>query len=82
MSGSQVAAVAMVAGTIMVARSPSSAIAIVQELRAKGPFTDLTIGVTVVMDLVVIVLFSSIQSPLPCPSLQCLIVILLLQSTC
>ncbi len=52
------AAVAILAGAILVARSPSSAIAIVNELRAKGPFTQTVLGVTVIMDVVVIVLFS------------------------
>jgi Trk K+ transport system NAD-binding subunit/Kef-type K+ transport system membrane component KefB len=44
-------------GAILVARSPSSAIAIVNELRARGPFTKTVLGVTVIMDVVVIVLF-------------------------
>lgn len=51
-------AIAIMAGAILVARSPSSAIAIVNELRAKGPYTQTALGVTVVMDVVVIVLFS------------------------
>ena len=51
-------AVALLAGAILVARSPSSAIAIVNELRAKGPFTQVTLGVTMVSDVVVIVLFA------------------------
>ncbi len=51
-------AVAILAGAILTARSPSSAIAVVNELRAKGPFTKTTLGVTVLMDVVVIVLFS------------------------
>jgi Trk K+ transport system NAD-binding subunit len=46
------------AGAILVARSPSSAIAIVNELRAKGPYTQVILGVTVVMDVVVIILFA------------------------
>lgn len=50
-------AVAILAGAILVARSPSSAIAIVNELRARGPFTRTVLGVTVIMDVVVIVLF-------------------------
>lgn len=50
-------AVAVLGGSILVARSPSSAIAIVNELRAKGPFTRTALGVTVIMDVVVIVLF-------------------------
>ncbi|MFQ5675732.1 MAG: cation:proton antiporter [bacterium] len=51
-------AVAILAGAILVARSPSSAIAIVNELRAKGPFTQTTLGVTMVSDVVVIILFA------------------------
>lgn len=52
------AAVSILAGAILVARSPSSAIAVVNELRAKGPFTKTALGVTVIMDVVVITLFS------------------------
>jgi Trk K+ transport system NAD-binding subunit/Kef-type K+ transport system membrane component KefB len=51
-------AVSLLAGAILVARSPSSAIAIVNEMRAKGPFTQTTLGVTMVSDVVVIVLFA------------------------
>lgn len=51
-------AIASLAAAILVARSPSSAIAIVNELRARGPFTQTVLGVTVVMDFVVIVLFA------------------------
>jgi len=55
-------AVSILAGAILVARSPSSAIAIVNELRAKGPFTQTVLGVTVIMDVVVIVLFAANSS--------------------
>ncbi len=51
-------AVSILVAAILVARSPSSAIAIVNELRAKGPFTQTVLGVTVIMDVIVIVLFS------------------------
>ncbi len=51
-------AIVILAGTILVARSPSSAIAVVNELRAKGPFTTIALGVTVIMDVVVISLFA------------------------
>jgi Trk K+ transport system NAD-binding subunit/NhaP-type Na+/H+ or K+/H+ antiporter len=51
-------AVAFLAGGILVARSPSSAIAIVNELRAKGSFTQTVLGVTMVTDVVVIVMFA------------------------
>ena len=58
MSVSSRIAVSILAGAILVARSPSSAIAIVNELRAKGPFTQTMLGVTVIMDVVVIILFA------------------------
>ncbi len=51
-------AIAIIAGAILVARSPSSAVAIIKELRAKGPFTQTAMGVTVVTDVLVIILFS------------------------
>ena len=51
-------AVGMLTGAIVVARSPSSAIAIVTELRAKGLFTRTVLGVTVLMDVVVVVCFA------------------------
>lgn len=51
-------AIALLAGSILTARSPSSAIAIVTELRARGPFTQMALGVTVIMDFIVIVLFA------------------------
>ncbi len=51
-------AVAILAGAILVARSPSSAVAIIKELRAKGTFTQTMLGVTVIMDAVVIALFA------------------------
>ena len=53
-------AISMLAGTIAIARSPASAIAIINELRARGPFTQTAIGVTVVVDFVVIVIFAVI----------------------
>lgn len=53
-------AISMLAGTIAIARSPASAIAIINELRARGPFTQTAIGVTVVKDFGVIVFFAII----------------------
>lgn len=52
--------ISMLAGTIAIARSPASAIAIINELRARGPFTQTAIGVTVVKDFIVIVFFAVI----------------------
>ncbi|MEZ4647014.1 MAG: cation:proton antiporter [Chloroflexota bacterium] len=51
-------AASLLAGTILLARSPSSVIAIVNELRAKGSFTQTALGVTMVTDVVVIVIFA------------------------
>jgi Trk K+ transport system NAD-binding subunit/Kef-type K+ transport system membrane component KefB len=53
-------AVSLLGGTIAIARSPASAIAIINELRARGPFTQTSIGVTVVKDFGVIVIFAVI----------------------
>lgn len=51
-------AAALLAGVIMTARSPSAAIAVIGEMKAQGPFTQLILGVTVLMDAVVIMLFA------------------------
>ena len=45
-------------GVIFIARSPASAIAIINELRAKGPFTQTAMGVIVLIDFIVIILFA------------------------
>jgi len=58
MSQGEKLAVALLGSTILVARSPSSAIAIINELRAKGPFTQITLGVTVIKDVLIILLFA------------------------
>ncbi len=52
-------AVAILAASIFVARSPSTVIAVVNELRAKGPFTQTVLGVTMISDVVVIALFAT-----------------------
>jgi len=51
-------AVSILFGTIFVARSPSSAIAVINEMRANGPFTKTILGVTVLTDVLVIILFA------------------------
>ena len=51
-------ATAILVGTVMLALSPPEAIAIISEYRAAGPFTQLVLGATVVMDVVVVVGFS------------------------
>jgi len=51
-------AISILFGTIFVARSPSSAIAIINEMRANGPYTKTVLGTTVVIDVLVIILFA------------------------
>lgn len=55
-------AISAIFGVISTARSPSSAIAIISETKAKGPFTDTVLAVTVAMDVVVIVFFAIVIS--------------------
>lgn len=50
--------IAALFASIFTARSPASAIAVVNEMRAKGPFVKTAIGVTVLIDVFVILLFS------------------------
>lgn len=54
----QMASLAVLLGVTAVARSPSSAIAIISECRAKGGFTNTVLGVTVAMDVIIIILFT------------------------
>ena len=54
--------IAMLFATIFVARSPSSAIAVINEMRARGPFVKTSMGVTVIKDVLVIILFAIVFS--------------------
>ena len=58
LSSAQIIAFAILLGVVSVARSPSSAIAIISECRASGPFTETVLGVTVAMDVLIIVFFT------------------------
>jgi len=63
----QLLALALLSAIIAIARSPSSAMAIITECRARGPFTETALGITVAMDVLVIILFTAamaILSPL------------------
>lgn len=51
-------AMAVLLGVVAIARSPSSAIAVISECRASGPFTETVLGITVAMDVLIIVLFT------------------------
>lgn len=50
--------VAALAGLILVTNSPTVVVSVIKELRADGPMTQTVMGVSVVMDAVVIVLFT------------------------
>jgi Kef-type K+ transport system membrane component KefB len=49
-------------GTLSIATSPATTIAVITETRAKGPFTDFVLGVTVLKDVVVVLVFSVVIS--------------------
>ena len=58
LSSAHVVAVASLVATLGVARSPASAIAVMREMGAAGPFCSQVMAVTVVKDVLVIVLFA------------------------
>lgn len=58
MSVTERLAVAILGATILLALSPPSTIAVIKEVRAKGDFTRTLLGVTISMDVVIIVLFA------------------------
>ncbi|MCB0318267.1 MAG: cation:proton antiporter [Bdellovibrionales bacterium] len=51
-------AISLLGACIMIAKSPSSLVAIIKELRGQGSFVQTALGATVLMDAVVIVLFA------------------------
>ena len=57
-STAEILSIVALLGILSVARSPASAIAVISECRAKGPFTETVLGVTVAMDILVILLFA------------------------
>ncbi len=52
----EVVAVGLLFGTVVVARSPATTIGVIAEMRAAGPVTEVLVGVTVLLDVVVLVL--------------------------
>ncbi|KAG2432421.1 hypothetical protein HYH02_012992 [Chlamydomonas schloesseri] len=58
MDVAHVAAVASLGATLMMARSPASAIAVLKEMEGKGPFSSLVMAVVVVKDVVVIISYA------------------------
>uniref|UniRef100_K3X313 Cation/H+ exchanger transmembrane domain-containing protein n=1 Tax=Globisporangium ultimum (strain ATCC 200006 / CBS 805.95 / DAOM BR144) TaxID=431595 RepID=K3X313_GLOUD len=57
-SSSEKYAIALLAGCMMIARSPSSALAVIEETKSQGHFTTLVFAVTVMCDVIVIFLFN------------------------
>lgn len=55
-------AVAALAGTIMLANSPTVVVSVIKETRADGPMSQTVMGVSVVMDAVVILLFTVLMA--------------------
>lgn len=55
-------ATALLGAAVLLALSPPSTIAVIKELSARGRFTRTVLGVTVTMDVVIIVLFAAITS--------------------
>lgn len=55
-------AVSLLFGTIAVAKSPASTIAIINEYKSKGSFTDIVLGVTMLKDIVVLLLFAVVMA--------------------
>lgn len=55
-------ATALLGAAVLLALSPPSTIAVIKELSARGRFTRTVLGVTVTMDVAIIVLFASITS--------------------
>lgn len=58
MSVAERATVAILGATILLALSPASTVAVIREIRARGVFTRTVLGVTVTMDVVIILLFA------------------------
>lgn len=58
----QVAAAALVLGVVAVAKSPATTVAIITETRARGELTETVLGVTILKDLVILLMFAWAQA--------------------
>ena len=54
--------ISLLTGVISVARSPASTIAVINEMRARGAFTQTALGVTIIIDVFSIILFALVFS--------------------
>jgi Kef-type K+ transport system membrane component KefB len=53
-------AVALIFGIVAVAKSPATTIAVITEMRARGPLTDTVLGVSVLKDVIILLLLAVI----------------------
>ncbi len=53
-------AVALIFGLVAVAKSPATTVAVITELRARGPFTNTVLGITVLKDVVILLLIAAV----------------------
>jgi Kef-type K+ transport system membrane component KefB len=58
--GRSVLAVSLILGLVAVAKSPATTIAVITELRARGPLTDTVLGVSVLKDVVILLLIAAL----------------------
>lgn len=58
LAGPQLAALAIVLSAISLARSPAATVAVIDEAKAKGPFTDTVMATTISLDTLVVMLFA------------------------
>ena len=62
LSRSEILAIAVLGGTVLLALSPPSTIAVIKEVGARGRFTTTILSVTVVMDVIVVIAFATAAS--------------------
>jgi Kef-type K+ transport system membrane component KefB len=62
MDGRSIAVMSAVLAAIAMAPSPAAAIAIIKEMRAKGPFTETALALIVALDILAIVVFAIVAS--------------------
>ena len=62
MTAAEALAAAAILGVIAVAKSPSTTIAIISELRARGELVETVLGVTILKDLAILLLFTGIAA--------------------
>lgn len=61
-TSAEAAAAVLLLGVIAVAVSPSTTIAVITELRARGEMVETVLGVTIVKDLVILLLFTTVNA--------------------